>query len=328
MRSAMPAAQPGQAGGVTMTTLTLRFGTRGSALALWQTDYVMGLLRAAYPSASISHEIFSTRGDQILDVPLPQVGGKGVFTAELEDALRAGRIDCAVHSLKDLPVDPPPGLAIGAVPPRANPADVLVSRAGYTLATLPRGARVGTSSTRRGAQLLARRPDLVLYDLRGNVDTRIRKALDPAQGMDAIVLAHAGLERLGLLGAVSEILAFDDMLPAPGQGAIAVQTRDDRALRTALEPVEHRATDLAVTAERAFLAGLGGGCSVPVSAYAEWHGADLTLRGRVSAPGGGRQIDVQTAASAPDHAACLAAGGALAEEARKLGADRLLEQFA
>ncbi len=309
-----------------MTDCRLRFGTRGSALALWQTDYVIGLLRAAYAQADITHEVFSTRGDEILNVPLPQVGGKGVFTAELEHALYTQRIDCAVHSLKDLPVDSPAGLSIGAIPLRANPADVLVSRAGYRLATLPKGARVGTSSTRRGAQLLHRRPDLVLCDLRGNVDTRIRKALDPAHGMDAIVLAHAGLERLGLLEHVTEVLSWDDMLPAPGQGAIAVQTRDDRELVAALQPAEHLQTDLAVTAERAFLAALGGGCSVPVSALASWEGQVLLVRGRVSAPGGAQQIDVQTTARVSSRADSLLAGSRLAEKALGLGAEQLLEQ--
>ncbi|MBZ0274744.1 MAG: hydroxymethylbilane synthase, partial [Anaerolineae bacterium] len=192
---------------------TLRFGTRGSDLALWQTRYVMALLKEAQPSLEVEYEIIRTRGDQVLDTPLPLVGGKGVFTAELEAALHEKRVDCAVHSLKDLPTEQPDGLTIGAIPVRANPADALISRAGYTLATLPQGARVGTSSTRRAAQLLHKRPDLQLLDIRGNVDTRIRKALAVDGDYDAIVLAYAGLDRLGFTDVVSQILDFDDMLP-------------------------------------------------------------------------------------------------------------------
>ncbi|MBN8637841.1 MAG: hydroxymethylbilane synthase, partial [Anaerolineae bacterium] len=168
----------------------LKFGTRGSELALWQTEHVMALMHAAQPTLRTSYEIFKTQGDRVLDTPLPLIGGKGVFTAELETALRDGRIDCAVHSLKDLPTEPPPGLVIGALTPRENPADVLVSRRGYTLATLPSGAVVGTSSYRRSAQLLHVRPDLKLVDIRGNVDTRIRKALTLDSVYDAIVLAY------------------------------------------------------------------------------------------------------------------------------------------
>jgi hydroxymethylbilane synthase len=308
-----------------MATEKIIFGTRGSALALWQTDHAMDMLRAAHPGLRVEREIIQTRGDHLLDTPLPLVGGKGVFTAELEAALRDGRLDCAVHSLKDLPTDPADGLVIGAILPRANPADVLVSRAGYTLGTLPDGARVGTSSYRRGAQLLHKRPDLRLLDIRGNVDTRVRKALAAEGEYDAIVLAYAGLERLGHLDAVSQVLSLDDMLPAPGQGAIAVQTRDDPALLTLLEPIHHRDTALAVTAERAFLAGLGGGCSVPVAAYAYRDGGQLHLRGRVSARDGSQQIEVAAAANIADEAGADALGARLAREALAQGAAALME---
>ncbi len=180
-----------------MPDLTVLLGTRGSALARWQTDYVAGLLRAAWPGLTCVVEVIQTQGDRVLDTPLPLIGGKGVFTAELEAALRSGAIDLAVHSLKDLPVEMPDGLALGAVPERAEAADVLVSRGGFTLETLPDGATVGTSSRRRAAQLLVARPDLRIADLRGNVDTRIRKALASDGPYDAILLAHAGLTRLG-----------------------------------------------------------------------------------------------------------------------------------
>lgn len=305
---------------------TLRFGTRGSDLALWQTRHIMALLREAEPSLQLEYEIIKTRGDAILHTPLPLVGGKGVFTAELESALYEKRIDCAVHSLKDLPTDQPDGLIVRAIPKRANPADALISRRGYSLATLPKGARVGTSSTRRAAQLRHLRPDLNTIDIRGNVDTRIQKALAEDGDYDAIVLAYAGLERLGRLEVVSEVLDFADMLPAPGQGAIAVQTRDEPTLLETLHIIHHQDTALAVTAERAFLAGLGGGCSVPVAAYAQIQENKLALRGRVSAPDGIQHIDVTTTATANDVQTALALGINLANEALEKGAKALMEQ--
>ncbi|MBI1279205.1 MAG: hydroxymethylbilane synthase [Anaerolineaceae bacterium] len=311
-----------------MSINTLRFGTRGSDLAIWQTKHVMALLQKAMPSLEVEHEIIKTRGDRILDTPLPLVGGKGVFTAELEAALHEKRIDCAVHSLKDLPTEQPAGLVIGALPTRANPADVLISRHGYTLATLPNGARIGTSSYRRAAQLLHQRPDLKMLDLRGNVDTRIRKALDENGDYDAIVLAHAGVERLGKLEVVSETLRFEDMLPAPGQGAIAVQCRDDETLLKVLECINHTETALAVTAERAFLAGLGGGCSVPVASYAHWENQQIVLHGRVSSPDGSQQFDISATSPAHDMPSAYLLGMSLAQEALEKGVKALIEQQA
>lgn len=302
----------------------IRFGTRGSDLALWQTRHVMALLQNALPDIAVEYEIISTRGDQVLDTPLPLIGGKGVFTAELESALYAKRIDCAVHSLKDLPTEPPAGLVIGAILPRENPADVLISRSEYTLETLPRGARIGTSSTRRAAQLLHRRPDLKMLDLRGNVNTRIRKALDPIGEYDAIILAYAGVERLNMSGVISQVLDIEIMLPAPGQGAIAAQTRDDPALLDAFARINDSPTALAVTAERAFLAGMGGGCSVPVAAYGRWDGASLHLRGRITVPDGSHQIDLERAAPASDMRAAAELGSALAQDALEEGARELL----
>ncbi|MDL1882230.1 hydroxymethylbilane synthase [Anaerolineae bacterium CFX8] len=305
---------------------TLRFGTRGSDLALWQTRHVMALLKAIQPNLQVGYEIIKTRGDHILDTPLPLVGGKGVFTAELEAALYEKRIDCAVHSLKDLPTEQPDGLIIAAVPTRANPADVLISRQGYTLATLPYGAAVGTSSYRRAAQLLHKRPDLKIRDIRGNVDTRIRKALAADGDFDAIVLAYAGLERLGHTDVVTQVLDFDTMLPAPGQGAIAVQTRDDPALLQTLTPIHRTNIALAVTAERAFLAGLGGGCSVPVAAYADLEDGRLILRGRVCSLDGTQQIEVRASVDAQDIQAAHALGMALAQDALEKGAKAIMEQ--
>ena len=308
---------------VSYTVSSVRIGTRGSALARWQTDYVQALLHDCWLELDIQIQVISTQGDRVLDTPLPLVGGKGVFTAELEAALRKQTIDLAVHSLKDLPTEQPEGLTIAAVPARASAGDVLVSREGYTLATLPDGAIVGTSSRRRAAQLLHRRPDLRIIDLRGNVDTRVRKALAPDSPHDAIVLAQAGLERLGQTGVISESLGLDDVLPAPGQGALAVQSRDDEALRRLLSPLDHLPTRLAVTAERAFLAGLGGGCSLPIAAYAEVKEEVLHLHGRVTAPDGGEQIDV-TLSSTADLSSAHELGLSAARDVLGQGADRLL----
>ena len=233
---------------------------------LWQSNHIISRLQAAWPTLTCRIEPFITQGDrtQAQGKALPAIGGKGLFTAELEDALCEGRIDIAVHSLKDLPVEDSPGLTLGAITTRADVRDALVARNGWTLATLPSGAVVGTSSTRRAAQLLAQRPDLTIRTIRGNVPTRVRKVHDG--DYDATLLAAAGLERLGLLAHVTELLAFDLMLPAPGQGALAVQCRAaDTQTLAILAAVNDEVARAAVTAERAFLHGLGGGCSAPVA---------------------------------------------------------------
>jgi len=303
-------------------SLTFTFGTRGSALARRQTDAVAERLRAAFPQAEIAVTIFSTRGDRELDKPLPQIGGKGLFTAELEAALRERRIDLAVHSLKDLPTEDAPGLTIGAILPRESPADVLISRSGYTLDTLPAGATVGTSSLRRAAQLLTRRPDLRILPLRGNVDTRLKKALDPAGPYDAIILAAAGLNRMGLSAHGGQQIPFSVMLPAPGQGAVAVQCRagDETTLRC-LSRLDHLPTRQAVLAERAFLAGLGGGCSVPVGALGAVNGQTLTLHGVVVGVQGKPVVRLREEGS-PDEAESI--GFRLAQKALAQGAAELL----
>lgn len=247
--------------------MKLIFATRPSALARWQTQWVINTLQALHPNLECEEKVITTQGDKILDKPLPEIGGKGVFTQELESELLNGAVHCAVHSLKDLPVENPAGLTVGCIPARAEVRDALISRNGYTLSTLPNGASLGTSSLRRAAQALALRPDLRAQSLRGNVDTRLRKALDGQY--DAIILAGAGLTRLGLDSHVSEWLPLDVMLPAPGQGALAVQCRaDDSATLGILSALEDESTRKCVTAERAFLHGLGGGCAVPVAAYA------------------------------------------------------------
>ena len=304
--------------------MNIRFGTRGSALALWQTRYVMAELTDANATVTAAYEIYSTKGDRVIDVPLPQVGGKGLFTAELEAALHAGDIDCAVHSLKDLPTEQPAGLALGAIMPRADARDVLISRSGKTLLELPQGAVIGTSSHRRGAQLKAIRPDIQLADIRGNVDTRIKKALDPDGQYDAIMLASAGLDRLGFVDVITERLSPELMLPAPGQGAVTVQMRsewDGNAHFTALHCVD---TALCVTAERAFLAGLGGGCSVPVAAYAVVNDGAVEVTGRVCALDGSTVITVATQGTCESLADAAVLGAALAEMALAQGAATLL----
>lgn len=303
----------------------LRVGTRTSRLARWQTEYVVGLLEAAWPGLTCTVEPFVTQGDRSLNQPLPEIGGKGLFTFELERALRAGEIDLAVHSLKDLPVDDAPGLVVGAIPQRADAHDVLVARAGLTLETLPPGAVVGTSSNRRRAQLLAQRPDLEVRSIRGNVGTRVRKALSPDEGYDAALLAAAGLTRLGMDEVISDWLPLDVMLPAPGQAALAVQCRSDDAETLALlAAIDDELTRRATTAERLFLRALGGGCSAPVAALASPLDDEgtLLLRGLVASPDGQDVIRVSGRNADP---ALLAAE--LAAMARKLGAERILEEL-
>jgi len=266
-------------------------GSRGSRLALWQTHHVADLLRAAAPGLTVDVQTFSTRGDQILDRPLAAIGGKGLFTEELEGALRDRTIDLAVHSLKDLPVQDPRGLTVGAIPKRATWNDALIARDARSIDDLPQGAKVGTSSLRRKAQLLNKRRDLRIVDLRGNVETRVGKVLDRRE-IDAAVLACAGLERLERADVISQVLPYDVMLPAPGQGALGVQCREDDAeLIALLSKLDHAETRSAVTAERALLEGLGGGCSAPIGAYAEPHSADgWHLHCGVFGPPGGRSV--------------------------------------
>lgn len=259
----------------------LRLGTRGSRLALRQADLVTAKLTSAWPGLSVERVVLSTAGDRIPDTALSRIGDKGLFTRELEDALREGRIDLAVHSLKDLPTAMPDGLALGAVTEREDPRDALCSASGASLRGLPRGARLGTSSLRRRAQALAARPDLQIVELRGNVPTRLSKL--EAGLCDAVILAHAGLLRLGLEGRVSELLDPSLMLPAVGQGALGVQIRagDDR-VAPIVAPLDHRPTRLSTAAERALLARLEGGCQVPVGALGSWAGERLTLRALVA----------------------------------------------
>lgn len=301
------------------TTRHLVIGTRASALARWQTDWVADGLRRAWPEVQCKQRVISTHGDrsQSAGLPLPEIGGKGLFTEELETALRQGEIDLAVHSLKDLPIDDAPGVSLGAITAREDARDVLIARESVTLSQLPRGARVGTSSLRRSAQLLAARPDLDLLPLRGNVDTRIQKAM--RGDYDAIVLAAAGVRRLGLARHITEYLPFEIMLPAPGQGALAVQCRaSDEAVVGFLHPLDHGPTRAAVTAERAFLQALGGGCSAPVAAYALTTNGSIRMDGLVAAPDGQRVIRVAGHGHGPADLGAELAQAALGQGAREL----------
>lgn len=301
----------------------LRLGTRTSRLATWQAEHVAAALRAAWPGLRVDLVPFVTEGDKTLDTPLPEIGGKGVFTAELEAALRERRLDLAVHSLKDLPTDDPEGITVGAIPERADPRDAWVSPSGLRLADLPTGGVVGTSSPRRGSQILRRRPDLTVRSIRGNVPTRVEKVR--AGAYDAIVLACAGLSRLGMMDVATDVLAFDTMLPAPGQGALAVQTRaDDPETARLIAVLDHGPTRRSVEAERHLLAALGGGCSAPVAAFAHEADGRLHLRARILAPGGSDAVEVEdsVSVSAPEPARLL--GRAAAAAARAQGADALL----
>ena len=304
----------------------LRIGTRASQLSLWQANHVRGLLQAVYPDAVIELKTYRTRGDDLGDAPLPEIGGKGLFTSALERGLRAGEIDCAVHSLKDLPTEPDDDIVVGAVPKRGDPRDALVSRDGHTLAQLPKGAHVGTGSRRRRAQLLRLRPDLVMRHIRGNVPTRLQKLMADDSGLDAIVLAVAGLHRLAKAQRISQVFTPVQMVCAAGQGALAVQCRRDK--QDLFAPLDDANSRLAVTAERAFLAGLGAGCSMPAGAFAVADGQGARLRCRVIALDGSRQIEVRLDAafsSGDKTRVARQLGASAAEEALRQGANALLQ---
>ncbi|GLQ48526.1 porphobilinogen deaminase [Dyella lipolytica] len=282
-----------------MTPTTLRIATRKSALALWQAEHVAGLLRAAHPGLRVELLPLSTRGDEIVDKPLATIGGKGLFLKELEVAMLEGQADLAVHSLKDVPAELESGFTLAAILPRADAADAFVSNDYANLAALPHGARVGTSSLRRQAQLRGARPDLELLDLRGNVGTRLQK-LD-AGHYEAIVLACAGLERLGLHDRIRSRLAAPTWLPAPGQGAIAIEARADQlSVLEALAVLDDPDTRLAVTVERAMNHALGGSCTVPVGAWCTVTERGLHLRGMVGDVSSGRLLVAEAAGSGDD----------------------------
>lgn len=286
-----------------MSPSILRIATRKSALALWQAEHVAARLRAAHPGLNVELVPLSTRGDEILDQPLATIGGKGLFLKELEVAMLEGRAELAVHSLKDVPSQLEPGFTLPAILPRADAADAFVSNHYTHLASLPQGARVGTSSLRRQAQLRALRPDLQLRDLRGNVGTRLGK-LD-AGDYDAIVLACAGLDRLGLAARIASRLAAPDWLPAPGQAAIAIEAHDSQpAVLALLAALDDADTRLTVSAERAMNQALGGSCTVPVGAWCVLGEHGLHLRGLVGDATSGRLLHAEASGPA-DRAVAL-----------------------
>ncbi|MBT5876088.1 MAG: hydroxymethylbilane synthase [Candidatus Latescibacteria bacterium] len=258
----------------------LIIGTRGSQLARTQTDMVADQIRSDNPDMQIEIRILTTKGDRITDAPLSSFGGEGVFVKELERALLSDEIDIAVHSLKDMPTAIPDGLALSAIPERADARDALISADGLHFSDLPRGARIGTSSLRRRGQLLGQRPDLTMVDLRGNLDTRLKKLLET--DLDAIILATAGLDRLGWSDRITERLPCDLVLPAVGQGALSLETKTDGRARSIAATMNHERTELAVTAERAFLKALGGGCQTPIGGWARLIGDELVVDGLVA----------------------------------------------
>jgi hydroxymethylbilane synthase len=272
--------------GITTAASTLTIGSRGSQLALWQARYVAGQLARLGVESRI--EIIKTTGDHLQTASLVQAGGKGLFTKEIEDALLSSEIDLAVHSLKDLPTENPAGLCIAAIPEREDPRDAL---AGIKLSELPEGARVGTSSGRRAAQLRRLRPDLQVEPIRGNVDTRLRKLREGQY--DAITLAVAGLRRLGLEYEIAQIFSPDEICPAPGQGALAIQTRESSEAREICAALNHQATRQCVTCERTVLACLDAGCQLPVGVFAEVQGDSLSVRAIVISPDGRECIKAQ-----------------------------------
>lgn len=298
----------------------VRLGTRGSALALWQARWVADALRAHHPGVTTEIVIIRTAGDQNRRDPLSQLGGKGLFVKEIEEALLRQDIELAVHSMKDMPTELPPGLHLGMVPPRGEARDAFVGRNGRQLSAVDGPWRIGTGSRRRQAQLLARHDALQVQDIRGNVDTRLRKM---RQGeVEGVVLAAVGLMRLGLQAEITEILPLEVMLPAPGQGALAVETLVGHWVDDLLGPLHDLPTASAVAAERAFLAHLGGGCMLPIAAFGELHEQTLHLRGLVSTPDGQHLLrqeirgPMQTAEDL---------GKRLADQMRASGAEAILE---
>lgn len=302
---------------------TLKIGTRGSKLALWQANWVKSALNTRHPSLSVDLVIIKTKGDKILDVPLAKVGGKGLFVKEIEEALLNGRIDLAVHSMKDMPSEIPKGLCIGAIPERENPQDVLISKKGLLLSQLEPGARIGTSSLRRAAQLLRARPDLRVFPLRGNLDTRLKKL--ETENLDAIVLAAAGVKRLGLENRITEFLDENIMLPAVGQGALCIEIRqNDPEVAPMVAKLEHRQTRTIIMGERAFLNRLEGGCQVPIAAHGKIDNTRFTLCGLVATVDG--KTLIKETFSGPEGSS-ETIGVELADHLVSLGAKTLMEHL-
>ena len=304
------------------TKRTVRIGTRASQLAMWQANWVKDQLEGRNEGLEALLIRIKTSGDKIRDVPLAQVGGKGLFVKEIEEALLDGRIDLAVHSMKDVPTEIPDGLQVNIITERKDPRDALVSGDGRKLADLPQGAVIGTSSLRRQAQLLNHRPDLVIEPLRGNVGTRLRKAEGP--GLAGVILAAAGLKRLGFEDRISEYLSYDISLPAIGQGSLGIESRvGDEETAALLAPLNHPDSNVAVTAERAFLRRLEGGCQVPIAAFGQVEDGVLVMDGMIASLDGKRFLRLSRRGSTDDPETL---GRGLAEELLAMGGGEILSE--
>jgi hydroxymethylbilane synthase len=297
-------------------------GTRDSALALWQTNWVVESLKELNPDLNFRIVEMKTQGDKILDVALAKIGDKGLFTKELEVAMIDGTIDFAVHSMKDLPTKLPEGLKIGAICERYEPGDVVISHKGYTLANLPQGAKVGTSSLRRKAQLLKYRPDVNIQDLRGNLNTRLAKL--EREDFDAIILAAAGIERLGWKDKITERIDYNISLPAVGQGSIGIEIREnDEFVQEVVGKLNHDPSQIAITGERALLRKLEGGCQIPIGSLGVVEGDNLTLHGVVASLDGKQLLRTQVSGNIQE---AEALGIKLAENLIAMGAEEILKQ--
>ncbi|MGD8811786.1 MAG: hydroxymethylbilane synthase [Thioalkalispiraceae bacterium] len=306
-----------------MMSNIVRIATRKSQLALWQAEYVKQMLQQAHPGLEVELLKMSTQGDKILDVPLAKIGGKGLFIKELEAGLLSGEADIAVHSMKDVPVDFPDGLHLPVICPREDPRDAFVSNICNSLDELPHGARVGTSSLRRQSQVAARRPDLEIITLRGNVNTRLRKMDDGEY--DAIILAAAGLKRLEMEDRIKQCLDPSVSLPAIGQGAVGIECRsDDARINNLIAPLNDSKTQIRIRAERALNQRLEGGCQVPIGGYAEFEQGLIMLRGLVGSPDGKTMVRGDIAGP-PENAEEM--GIALAEDLLSRGADKILQEL-
>ena len=299
----------------------LTIGTRGSDLALWQSNTIATMLRESHPHVEVSLEIIETKGDKVLDIALSKIGDKGLFTKELERALLEKQVDLAVHSLKDMQTLLPDGLTLGAITERANPEDALVAVHGMTVDALPEGGTVATGSLRRRAQLLAMRPDVRVVDLRGNVPTRLRRYHE--NNWDGIILARAGLERLGLADAIAQVLPTDVMIPAVGQGALGIEIREgDTEVASLLTAINHPITRVAAEAERGFLRRLEGGCQAPIAAYATVNEGSLTLTGMIASLDGKNVVHGSAVGTDSSEV-----GIRLAEELLRTGGKDILESI-
>lgn len=300
----------------------LRIGTRGSMLALQQSGMMKKALESLWPELSVELQIIKTTGDKITDVPLAKVGGKGLFVKEIEDALLEGSVDIAIHSMKDVPAVLPEGLEIGAVPEREDPRDVLIMRKGKELGDLPRGAITGTSSLRRMAQILRKRPDLDVRTLRGNLETRLRKLQEGLY--DAIILAAAGIRRMGWQDRITAFLDPSEFIPAIGQGALGIEARsNDERVRKILKPINHPLTEVAVKAERSLLKELEGGCQVPIGGHARVAGNNIELLGLVASLDGKEVFRSQQTGPVED---AVKLGAKVAAELLQSGAKRILDE--